>query len=153
MDHNRDRCDQSDWREVLDYVVAGIGRGTRARGYHEDCVAVGRRFRPCANPDHRTGTSSVLNYDLLAKRRCEFSGDHSANCVNAATGRERDDQRDRTDGIVLGHRGCAAGERKKHYTKKFGFVIQSKHGNLPLRVIRVPSTLAIKTENRGLQNG
>jgi hypothetical protein len=32
-------------------------------------------------------------------------------------------------------------------------VIQSKHGNLPLRVIRVPSTLAIKTENRGLQNG
>jgi hypothetical protein len=82
-----------------------------------------------------------------------FSGDHSANRVNAATGRERDDRRDRTDGIVLGHRWRAIGERNEHYTKKFDFVIQSKHGNLPLRVTRVPSTLAIKTENLGQQNG
>jgi hypothetical protein len=153
LDSDRDRRDQSDWREVLDDVVAGIGRHARARRCHQDGVAVGRSFRRRADADYGTCAGPVLDNDLLAERRRELGGDDPADGIDAATGRERDDQRDRTGGIVLGHRGRAIGERNERDTEQSGSVIQSKHGKLPSRVMRVPSTQAIKTGNRGQRNG
>src|SRR5262249_5260255 len=87
------------------------------------------------------------------KRRRELGGDDPSDGIDAATGRERDDQRDRTGGIVLGHRGRATGERNERDAEQSGSVIQSKHGKLPSLVIRVPTTQAIKTGNRGRRNG
>jgi hypothetical protein len=134
LDSDRDRRDQSDWREVLDDVVAGIGRHARARRCHQDGVAVGRSFRRRADADYGTCAGPVLDNDLLAERRRELGGDDPADGIDAATGRERDDQGDRTGGIVLGHRGRAIGERNERDTEQSGSVIQSKHGKLPSRV-------------------
>jgi hypothetical protein len=50
-----------------------------------------------------------------------------ANRIDAATGRERDDQRDRTGGIVLGHRGRTKSERNERHAEQSGSVIQRKH--------------------------
>src|SRR5262249_61488092 len=73
---------------------------------------------PCAGP--------VLDNDLLAERRRELGGDDPADGIDPATGRERDDQRDWTGGIVLGHRRRATGERDERDAEQSGSVIQSK---------------------------
>src|SRR5262249_9583970 len=73
----------------------------------------------------------VLDNDLLAERRRELGGDDPADGINPASGRKRDDQRDRTGGIVLTRCGRAAGERDERGAEKRGCVIQSKHSNSP----------------------
>jgi hypothetical protein len=84
LDSDRDRRDQSDWREVLDDVVAGIGRHARARRCHQDGVAVGRSFRRRADADYGTCAGPVLDNDLLAERRRELGGGRLAALVQLA---------------------------------------------------------------------
>jgi hypothetical protein len=49
----------------------------------------------------------------LAERSCELGGDDPTNRIDAATGRERNDQRDRTGRIIVRRHGRAKGQRDK----------------------------------------
>ena len=103
-DHDRDRGDQPDRREVLLQIVAGIGRQAGAGHQHQDRVAVGRGLGAVAHADHRAGARAVDHDDLFAERVGEFLRDDAADGVDAAAGRIRHDQLHDAVGIIVGRR-------------------------------------------------
>src|ERR1044072_5031377 len=113
--HQRDVREQRHRLEVLAGIIERLLRQVlhlrlRADSAEQDHVAIRRRGLDAVRAGHAARAGRVLDYDLLAESLAHPGGDHTAEHVRRAAGRERNDHRDRTGGVVLRERRCAERE-------------------------------------------
>jgi hypothetical protein len=115
--NQRHRCvgDEADRLEVGFHVIGELAV-ERRRGRHADVVqknrvAIRGPFRDLSRGAGAAGAGEVFDDDLLAERLAHRFSDQTADRVGRATGRERDDHRNITGGVVL-RRSAGNAERE-----------------------------------------
>jgi len=131
------RRDGTDRREVL-RLVAGVGRQREPGREHHQRIAVRRRLRGSARADHGARAGTVFDDDLLTERDGKFRRHHARDGVDTAAGRIRNDQGDRTRGIVV-RKGVSGGKEESKRKQNGGNDSRGSHLRLPdLRGSLVP---------------
>ncbi len=117
---DRERLTVADRERHGPQFVGGIGEvfgegliDRKAVTRHQQGIAVGRRGRDHLGGDVGRGAGPILDHDLIAELRAEFLRDAARKHVDAATGRETDDECNFPAGIQrrgLRRRNARAGE-------------------------------------------
>ncbi len=116
--HQADRLEVGDRvveRLLIERLIVGLGAGIA----DENRVAVGRRLCDALAAGHAGRGSDVLHDDRLPQQLAHALGLDARVEVDAATGGEGHDERDRPCRPVL--RGGAAGEREQGCERECGF--------------------------------
>ena len=114
--HRRKARDQRDRREVLEPVIRQVladhGAHHAGDGVIEQRVAVGRGAHDRVDADGAAGAALVLHHHLLAEHVGELLRGHARGEIDAAAGRQRNDELDRPRRIAVLRRRRMRRERE-----------------------------------------
>jgi hypothetical protein len=80
----------------------------------QDRVSISRRASGAERSNGATGTSDILHHEFLAEMTVENVGDYPAGNIGWPAGCERNDDRDRSRGIILGLCAIHSGYHQKN---------------------------------------